>query len=648
MQLKRKSSLNLEQRLSDHIVLPIVTILLVIGAVFVALAWAEARHSIDTSARFDAERAARNATAVSKEFSVRQDALRMWLTEHDVQIDDPIGSNEARSLLDSVQSSGGWRSTDLLAYAVMRLDGSLVGMAETNPGALVDSGVDDVRVFARKVSARNQALVSDKIMVDGRAAYVVGVPIASTKIAEQAGAGPVSGALVGVYSVENGPLESFFPSNPKGKLEVLSLRDGRNRLVSGFDKGRSNAGMLVRKIHDSSWYLKLGRERVKTFLPVWTYPLFSLLLLMLAVGYVWQEVTRRRSVKLSEMRTRQVRILYGLSSAMLHSAEQKEQAVQLCLSVRELVDLDVVSVKLSGADEYVVEDGELVSGMNKYQIPIMGTNNTLGNLFVARMTLTFDEDERNLVRTAAALAGAAMQTAANLELERSTAAELQHLDDLRSNLLATVAHELRSPVTAIKGVLDLLSMQDDLSERSTSYVEVASTRTNRLVSLIQDLFDCSLLETGQLDIKVQRQNAKQLLNAALGAQAAAKPAELMLRVDDELDITVDPVRFDQLVNNLVTNAFRHGKAPVVVEILSADDGVEIVVTDQGQGISVEDRERIFGKFWQGSSGHARLVEGAGIGLSLVQGLVALHGGRIDIDYVNHDSTGTRFGIWLPN
>jgi two-component system, OmpR family, sensor histidine kinase MtrB len=135
-------------------------------------------------------------------------------------------------------------------------------------------------------------------------------------------------------------------------------------------------------------------------------------------------------------------------------------------------------------------------------------------------------------------------------------------------------------------------------------VDVATERTDRLVALIRDLFDCSLLETGQLDIRPRRQNAEELLESALGAQAAARPGELRLSATPNLMITVDPVRFDQLVNNLVTNAFRHGAPPVEVAVRPGDGGALVMVCDEGGGIARgEMRAEVFGKFWQGSSGH---------------------------------------------
>lgn len=241
-----------------------------------------------------------------------------------------------------------------------------------------------------------------------------------------------------------------------------------------------------------------------------------------------------------------------------------------------------------------------------------------------------------------------MHTLSVIDREREAAEELQRVDELRTNLMSTIAHELRSPLTAVKGVLGLLSMQSDLPDKAQQYVGVATERTDALVALIRDLFDVSLLESGQLVVRTERRIASELLDTSLGAVAAAHPGELVLSATPQLPITVDPLRFDQIVNNIVTNAFRHGRPPIEVAVRPYRDGVCVVITDDGPGIHHDERQRIFSKFYQSDSGHARLVEGAGIGLSLVHGLVALHGGWIEVDSVHLDGRGARFTIFFPD
>lgn len=624
-------------------ILPAVTALLLVGAMFVALAWDSARDAVDSAAEVDANRADRNAVAVSDLLMNRERLLATWIDERNIKLDQAAGTAAARSGLEQLASS--ISVPDAVAHAVVLPDGALLATAEAEPGTIATSGVgDDLSAFGRQVVARNDRRVSGRFSAGDRRLFAIGVPIPAARDGDSP-----SGALVAAYDVDSGPLGSFFPTQSNSAADGLALRDERGRIIAGTEVD-DGGEPVVRRVEGTEWRLILSRaERPNTLLPEWTYPMFAGLLFLLAIGYTGQEVTRRRYQQIGSERSQQLRSLFDLSSAMLHSSDQREQAEHLAEGVLQLVGASGVTVAIADhLRSAPVLVGRIAPHFRSYRVAITGSHGPLGEVVVHRAGRPFDGEERSVVQTAAALAGAALHTSATIETERAAAAELQRLDELRSNLLATVAHELRSPVTAVKGVLGLLSMQEDLSERTRTYVSVAIERTDRLVALIQDLFDCSLLETGQLDIRPQRQLASELLESALGAQAAARPGELRLDATENLAITVDPVRFDQLVNNLVTNAFRHGEPPVEVTVRPTTDGVVIVVADEGPGIAPEDRDRIFGKFWQGSTGHARLVEGAGLGLSLVQGLVALHGGRIEIDSAHADGRGARFTIWLPD
>jgi signal transduction histidine kinase len=200
----------------------------------------------------------------------------------------------------------------------------------------------------------------------------------------------------------------------------------------------------------------------------------------------------------------------------------------------------------------------------------------------------------------------------------------------------------------VKGILGLLAMQSDLSEQQRSYVDIARERTDALVDLIRDLFDCSLMDTGQLDINPERRRATDLLESSLGALATSRPDEIYFNATPNLQVTVDSLRFDQIVNNLVTNAERHGKPPIEVLLRPDSGGAQLIVTDSGPGIAEEERHRIFSKFYQSDSGHSRLVEGAGLGLALVHGLVDLHGGTIEVGSARIDGSGARFRIYFPD
>jgi len=372
--------------------------------------------------------------------------------------------------------------------------------------------------------------------------------------------------------------------------------------------------------------------------------------LLVLSAFSWmQEATRRALRRESEQRAAQLRRLFELASQLLHAGSPQEQAERLAGAAVELVGADGARVRLARRrDVEGILSGTAPAGARQYRLAIGGPNEPLGEVVCYRSGQVILPAERAALQTMCALAGAAMHNHIVLDRERTTALQLQRIDELRTNLLSTVAHELRSPLTAVKGLLDLLSMQDDLGEKQRQYVDLAAQRTNALVSLIQDLFDCSLMETGQLDIKPRRVVATEVLESALGAAAAAQPGQVWLNATPNLLMTVDPLRFDQMVNNLVTNAVRHGKPPVEVELRPYRDGAMLVVTDNGPGIPAEERDRIFSKFYQSDSGHARLVEGAGLGLSLVLGLARLHGGRVEVDSARIDGHGARFRVYFPD
>ncbi|MCW2961983.1 MAG: sensor signal transduction histidine kinase [Thermoleophilia bacterium] len=628
---------------SSRFMLPLVTVLLLVGAIFLALAWTEGRDAIAVADRKDDQQAARYADGVEALIERRWTDLEYWASVHK----DVTQPGREAALRDRLEARAGQDAEKkMVAWVVVRPNGSIAAIGERNPGEVAGSGIaDDIRVFGRSVVARGTNAVSGRLRFGNDAAFAVGVPLTRGKAT---GAAATDGALVMVQYIAHSAFPILIPPAKASDVDALSLVDPRGRTLTGRP-AIDEEDRIVQQVGETGWTIQLTREPARSFLPEWTYPAFAFLLVAFALAYSLQEASKRRLRQVGDQRVQQVRTLYMLASRVLHARTMREQAELLARHVLDLVEVTGARVRFATTgDDAGIIAGSARPGDREYRVAITGPRHPVGELVAYRAGYVLDAEERSVLQTAATLVGAAMHTTEALETERTTASELQRLDELRSNLLATVAHELRSPLTAVKGVLGLLAMQDDLGMRGREYVEVATERTDRLVALIQDLFDCSLLETGQLDIRPQRQLAGDLLESALGAQTATLGGKLILSATPNLMITVDPVRFDQLVNNLVTNALRHGAPPIEVSVRPWKDGAMVIVSDEGPGIPAADREQIFGKFWQGSTGHARLVEGAGLGLSLVHGLVRLHGGRIDIDSTHADGRGARFTAYFPD
>ncbi len=637
----RGSATSTRAQRADLLMLPAVTFLLLLGAAFVVIAWSEAEDVVDASQRKDEQRVQRLADSVDKVLDRRWLDQSRWVDEHRPLLEPGRELLLQRELTE--RATGGSSSTTV-AWMVVRENGAIVGVGEAIPGRLAANGVaDDLRTLGRTTAARRTPQVSGRLKLGDEHVFATAVPI------EPVATGDGPSAVISVTYLERSAIGSFIDASGSGEVDGASLLDANGRLLLGRSI-QHDGDHVRREVGSSGWVIEAVRDESRSFLPGWAYPAFALLLATFAIAYAIQDRNRRRLRMRGDRRATEVHALYDLASRALYAETIEEQAEDLARSAIQLAGVNgaTVHVETGGTSiEHAV--GTSGRGSGKYRVAIVGPRGPFGELVVSRTsTEPLSDEESWVLGTAATLVGAAMHTLASLETERAAAAELQRLDELRSNLLATVAHELLSPLTAVKGVLGLLSMQEDLGDRGREFVDVATERTDRLVALIRDLFDCSLLETGQLDIRPRRQPADELLEAALGAQAAARPGELRLSATPNLMITVDPVRFDQLVNNLVTNAFRHGEAPVEVSVRPADNGAIVVVSDEGKGIPVTDRGDVFGKFWQGSSGHARMAQGAGLGLSLVQGLVRVHGGDITIDSTHADGRGARFTAFFPD
>ncbi|RYE73787.1 MAG: PAS domain-containing sensor histidine kinase, partial [Myxococcales bacterium] len=217
------------------------------------------------------------------------------------------------------------------------------------------------------------------------------------------------------------------------------------------------------------------------------------------------------------------------------------------------------------------------------------------------------------------------------------------LDRERSDLVATVAHELRSPLTGVKGfVTTLLNkwdlLNDDQKKLMLTTVKVDSERLSRLIT---ELLDVARIDTGRLPLYPRPVDPEPIVQRVVDLAGASTARSLVVDSAEDLGtIHADPDKFAQVVTNLVDNAMRHGAGDVRVSLVSDLDDVALIVDDEGDGIAEEIRQRVFTKFWKhGTRG------GSGLGMYIVGGLVRAHGGRIDIG--DSPSGGARVRVNWP-
>ncbi|RKS77827.1 PAS domain S-box-containing protein [Motilibacter peucedani] len=217
----------------------------------------------------------------------------------------------------------------------------------------------------------------------------------------------------------------------------------------------------------------------------------------------------------------------------------------------------------------------------------------------------------------------------------------------RAELVSTVAHELRSPLTSVKGFTATLLKRWDrfTDEQKRLMLETVEADADRVTRLITELLDTARIDSGRL----QLQRVPVDLGAAVQRHVAGMLAgehdddRFTVEVDDELpELWADRDKLDQVIGNLLENAVRHGDGHVTVTVRALPgDRVRLSVGDEGEGVAAEMRQRVFTKFWR--SGRRG---GTGLGLYIVRGLVEAHGGRIEIS--DAPGGGALFAVELPS
>lgn len=228
---------------------------------------------------------------------------------------------------------------------------------------------------------------------------------------------------------------------------------------------------------------------------------------------------------------------------------------------------------------------------------------------------------------------------------------LRRLETLRQDFVSNVTHELRTPLSAIKGYTELLQEEPDLSEEMRGFLDRILKQSSRMIQIIEDLLSLTRIEDAEETPSLSRSELKPIFESVAGLceeQLRLRDLTLVIDCPDTLEAELHPPLFEQAVHNLVHNAVKYTIAGTTITVRArAEDGViRMEVEDQGPGIPEMDQPRIFERFYRVDKARSRAIGGTGLGLSIVKHVVLMHQGELGV--TSTPGEGATFWIEIPD
>lgn len=249
----------------------------------------------------------------------------------------------------------------------------------------------------------------------------------------------------------------------------------------------------------------------------------------------------------------------------------------------------------------------------------------------------------------AALARTFNQMAAQLEMADKKQREAEKM---RTDLIAWVSHDLQTPLASIRAILEALADGVvDEPEAIRRYLLTAQRDIRSLSGLIDDLFQMAQLDAGGLPLDLEQASLADLISDTLESFSAIAQRQ-GVQLSGQAEAGLDPVRMDtmrigRVLNNLISNALRHTPEGGRIEVRArrTGQGVEVCVSDSGEGVRPEDLAKVFDRFYRGEKSRSKATGGSGLGLAIARGIVRAHGGEIAVE--SSPGQGSRFTFRLP-
>jgi signal transduction histidine kinase len=231
--------------------------------------------------------------------------------------------------------------------------------------------------------------------------------------------------------------------------------------------------------------------------------------------------------------------------------------------------------------------------------------------------------------------------------------ELKKLDIAKSEFISIASHQLRTPLSAIKGYLSMIleGSYGKLPERVKKPMENVFVSNERLIKLVNDILSVSKIEAGEMEMNWKREDLREIIKEVISELSIkAKEKNLYLNFEEPKEfpkILLDREKIRQVILNLVDNAIRYTqKGGVTVKLQIANGRLQIVVSDTGEGLTKEEKEKLFEMFSRGTAGTKFWTEGAGLGLYIARKFVEMHNGKIWAESEGRGK-GSTFYVELP-
>jgi signal transduction histidine kinase len=258
----------------------------------------------------------------------------------------------------------------------------------------------------------------------------------------------------------------------------------------------------------------------------------------------------------------------------------------------------------------------------------------------------FGGEEARLLRTLGVLTGLALDRSRLFAQERDARLALERADHVKTNFVALAAHELRTPVATIDGIIQTLYRHGaQLSPEKQKLLEdTLRDQSTHMRTLVDQLLDLSRLDAEAVAIKPKRFGVRDRVERLVASAGADQTGDVRVDVAESLEVDADPTAFDRIVSNLIVNAFRYGRPPVTVSAEQRDRHFRLVVEDRGPGVPSEFVPDLFERFTRSGASGDR-TSGTGLGLAIARSYAHAHHG--DLLYENAEPHGARFQVVLP-